>query len=124
VAGTDVRWSFDRSFGDGEGGSPDRHHSGEAVGNTDAFTLTFRQGTSTADTLVFIPRFSVYGDDESTEAPEFTIDLSDGEWRWAPGEPELLVWTTRPEVPEHRLALRPWGGRRAPGSGVGPDCVP
>jgi len=118
VAGTDVRWSFDRSF-DG-----DRLHSGEAVANTDAFLLTFRQGSSTADTLVFIPRFSVYRDDPATEAPEFTIDVSDGEWRWAPGEPDLLVWTTRPEVPEHRLVLRPWGGRRAPGNGLGPDCEP
>ncbi|HOU54108.1 MAG TPA: hypothetical protein PLQ97_09290 [Myxococcota bacterium] len=122
VAGTDVRWSFDRSYD--EGGDRDRHHGGEEVRNTDTFTLAFRQGSSTADTLVFIPRFSVFRDDDSTEAPEFTIDLSDGQWRWAPGDPDLLVWTTRPDVAEHRLVLRPWGGRRAPGTGVDPDCLP
>lgn len=123
VAGSDVRWSFDRSFQDWDGRAADTHHDGRPVTNTDVFTLTFRQGEGSLDTYVWVPRRLVYGDDPSTEAPEFTIDVSDGQWRWATGEPDLVVWSTNPKVAEHRMTITPWGGRRAPGDGVG-TCVP
>lgn len=118
VSGTDARWSFDRSFENYGGQAVDRHHDGRPVTNTDTFTFTFKQGDKATDTFLWVPRFSVFGDDPSTEVPEFTVDVSDGRWRWSESDPNLLVWTTTPGVPEHSLTLKPWGGRRAPGEGI------
>ncbi len=85
----------------------------------DTFTLSFRQGDVYADTWVFVPRRLLYGEDPSTEAPEFTVDVSDGEWRWALWDDQVLAWTPDPASHEHRLVVKPWGGRPAPGNGVG-----
>jgi hypothetical protein len=121
IAGVPVSWGWDHSYGS-QGGGPDRHHDGRPVGNTDVFTLVFRQGESKGETLVWVPRKLVFAEDPRTEAPEFVIDVSDGEWRWSSWDANVLVWTTRPDRPEHRLELKPWGGGRAQGNGVG-DCV-
>ncbi|MBM4398062.1 MAG: cellulase family glycosylhydrolase [Deltaproteobacteria bacterium] len=122
IAGEPIAWGFDRSF-DAWDGAPDRHHDGRAVAGTDTFTLSFRQTAVVGDTHVFVPRALVFGEDPATEAPEFTVDVSDGTWRWAPDDPNVLVWTANPAVPEHTLTIKTWGGRRAPGNGIG-DCVP
>ncbi len=94
----------------------------EEVAAPDIFTLTFRQADTYADTWIFVPRRLLYGEDPATEAPEFTVDVSDGPWRWAEWDDQVLVWTPDPAVEEHRLVLKPWGGRPAPGNGVG-ECA-
>jgi len=122
VSGANTRWSFDRSFEDPGGPASDRHHDGSPVTGTDVFTLTFDQTDKATDTFVWVPRYSVYGDDPSTEAPEFTVDVSDGRWQWSPNDPNLLVWTPNAAVDHHVLKIAPWGGRRAPGRGID-GCV-
>jgi hypothetical protein len=122
VSGANARWSFDRSFEDYRGMASDRHHDGRPVTDTDVFTLTFDQTDKATDTFVWVPRYSVYGDDPSTEAPEFTVDVSDGRWQWSPNDPNLLVWTPNAAVEHHSLKIAPWGGRRAPGQGID-GCV-
>lgn len=119
LAGTLESYGFDRSY-ESWRGAPDSHHDGRPVRNTDEFTLTFRQGEVVADSFVWVPRTSVYGDDPSTEVPEFTVDVSDGHWRWSDLDPNLLIWTAGSGHPVHTLRIKPWGGRRAPGNGIGP----
>lgn len=121
IGGIPVSWDFERSFG-AAGMGNDTRHDGRLVENRDVFTLAFRRGSGYADTWVFVPRRLVYGEDPATEAPEFTVDVSDGPWRWAEWDDQVLVWTPDPAVEEHRLVLKPWGGRPAPGNGVG-ECV-
>lgn len=88
-----------------------------------AFTLVFRQTTVYADSWVFVPRRAFYGEDPATEAPEFTVVVSDGRWQWAGWDDQVLLWAVDPDTDEHRLVVKPWGGRRAPGRGVG-SCAP
>lgn len=121
IGGVPVAWDLDRSFG-ASGTVADTRHDGRPVENRDVFTLVFRQGSGYADTWVFVPRRPVYGEDPATEAPEFTVAVSDGRWRWAEWDDQVLVWTPDPAVAEHRLVVKPWGGRPAPGNGVG-ECV-
>jgi endoglycosylceramidase len=122
VPGPLVHWSFDRSFENWRGDATDHRHDGTRLGNTDVFTFAFRESGGTGDTLVWVPRKLVYGDDRDTEAPAFTVTVSDGTWKWSTGDSNVMVWTTDSSVPEHTLTIKPWGGRRAPGNGVG-DCV-
>lgn len=112
IAGIPMAFGFDRS----------PLTDGGMAHNTDTFTLTFRQGDVEDETLVWVPRTLVYAEDLSIEAPEFTVDVSDGSWKWSDRDPNILVWRTNPEVPEHTLVIKPWGGRSAPGNGVG-DCL-
>ncbi len=86
------------------------------------FTMAFRQTDVFEDAWVFVPRWLLYGEDPSTEAPEFAVDVSDGRWRWAEWDDQVLVWTPDPAAREHRLVVKPWGGRPAPGNGVG-ECA-
>jgi endoglycosylceramidase len=122
IAGVPVSWGWDHSYPEWRG-EPDRHHDGRPVGNTDAFTLVFRQGDATGDTWVYVPRALVFGEDPATGAPGPVVEVSDGDWRWSSWDANVLVWTTRPDRPEHRLEVRPPGRGRATGNGVGP-CVP
>lgn len=92
------------------------------ITNQDAFFLRFKENGIKAPTLVWVPRWSVFGEDPNTEAPEFTVDVSDGKWQWSPVNPEILMWTTNPEVEEHTLVIKTWGGQPAKGNGI-EDCL-
>ena len=112
LAGAPAFWGFDRSEADR------MRHDGQPVENRDGFTLEFGRSDALAESQVFIPRRAIYAEDPATEAPEFTVDVSDGTWRWAPWDENVLLWEARQEMPVHRLVVKPWGGRNAPGTGV------
>ncbi|MBL6974479.1 MAG: cellulase family glycosylhydrolase [Deltaproteobacteria bacterium] len=122
IAGIPVSHDFDRSFTYYRGRDRDVRRDGAPVTNTDVFTLVFRQSDVEADTLVYVPRKPVYGEDPATEAPEFIVTVSDGTWRWSRLDPNVLAWTTDPGVAEHTITIKPWGGQPATGAGVG-ECL-
>lgn len=98
VAGANPHWAFDR-----------KGAVGDPADDSDAFKLEFDDMGSTAETEIWVPRFTLYHDDPTTEVPEFTIDISDGEWRWDVRDPNLLIWKTNPETKHHKLLLKIWG---------------
>jgi len=105
VAGIPISFSFDRE--------------GEGAG---VFILKFTQGPVAADTVIFVPRTLVYGEDRSTEAPEFYVDVSDGKWEWSRLDPNILQWSADPGVEEHTIEIRPWGGGEPQGHGL-EECL-
>lgn len=90
-------------------------HLGSLPEDDDSFELEVWPGSSFAETLVFVPRNSFYGEDPSTEAPEFVVEVSSGVWHWSEKNKDILRWLPDFSKVGHVLRIRTWGGKRASG---------
>lgn len=104
VAGLLQEFRYDLSFSDYQGLASDwlGDDTDHPFTNTRRFTMTVQETGVDADTLVFIPRKMAYGN-------ELEVEVSDGTWAWSPTDPNVLVWTTDPEVSPHVLTVSPAG---------------
>ncbi|HNZ03955.1 MAG TPA: hypothetical protein PLZ31_10840 [Myxococcota bacterium] len=110
VAGRNLKFSFDRLT---LPQSADEVAAGP--GQTDVFTLEFTDGERATDSLsettIWLPVKTLYRTIPDSDAPAWTVEISDGSADWLPGRSDVIIWRTVNGGP-HRLRLIPWGGRR------------
>lgn len=110
VAGRNLKFSFDRLT---LPQSADEVATGP--GRTDVFTLEFTDGEkepgSVSETTIWLPVKTLYRTLPDSDAPAWTVEISDGSADWLPGRSDVIIWRTV-SAGSHRLRLIPWGGRR------------
>lgn len=110
VAGRNLKFSFDRLT---LPQSADEVAAGP--GRTDVFTLEFTDGEdapdSVSETTIWLPARDLYRVIPDSDAPAWTVEISDGSADWLPGRSNVIIWRTM-NGDSHRLRLIPWGGRR------------
>jgi hypothetical protein len=93
------------------------------TGVSDVFVLSFQDGEvrprEVPETTVYLPVNSLYRDDPASDAPRFTIDISDGSAGLMPGRTDAVLWHTVAGAGTHTMKIAPWGGSRLGGKTTG-----